>query len=216
MSTVVGVLAEAPIAGVCKEPLLAAHGPEWVSGLYAAMLRDVLDGAQALDAANYVVFAAPKPSAQEARESLVRHVPGPWKIVAQPTGDRGARIAHALGALLERAGDAPRRAVLLTADVPSFEVAALAAVAEGEDLAVAEAEGGVVWAIAASSLAAPRLDGVPWGTPAVAEALGAKARREVSTCYAVDAPSDVLRLVEELRAHPDRAPRSAHYLVTHA
>ena len=31
----------------------------------------------------------------------------------------------------------------------------------------------------------------------------------------VDEPSAVLTLFEELRRHPERAPRTAHYVVTH-
>lgn len=225
MKTIVGVLAEPPVPGRCKQHLLAAHGAEWVSGLYAAMLRDLLDGAQAIDADDYVVLAAPEPSPQEVLEVLVRHVPVPWKIVAQPSGERGARILHGLEVLLERAGGEPNVAVLFAGDAPSFDTepiaTAVAALADDDALAVAPAESGEVRAIAATRLPREVLRDLPWETPAVLETIRARCKdlgvplRELPAWYTVDEPSDVLRLLDELRKHPDRAPRSAQYLTTH-
>ncbi len=226
MKTFVGVLAEPPLPGRCKQRLLAAHGAEWASGLYAAMLRDMLDGAQAIDADDYVVLAAPEPSAQEALEVLVRHVPVPWKIVAQPSADRGTRILHGLEALLDRGGGEPAAALLFTADAPSFDIEPIAAVAaalpDDATLVVAPAESGEVRAIAASRPQRELLRELPWGTPAVMETIRVRCKeigislRELPAWYTVDEPSDVLRLLDELRLHPNRAPRSAQYLVTHA
>lgn len=223
MRTFVGVLAEAPLSGWCKRRLLAAHGADWVAGFYAAMLRDVLDGAQAIDADDYVVLASPEPSAQEALEVLVRHVPVPWKIVAQAASERGARIRDAVAVLLERGAGEPARAVLLAADAPSFDVAPIAeACARASDeLTVAPTESGEVFALVTRRVLDDVLDGLPWETPAVIETMRVRCRdlgvalRELPASYAVDEPSDVLRLLDELRRHPDRAPRAAQYLVTH-
>ena len=228
MRTVVGVLAEPPIAGACKKGLLAAHGEEWVAGLYAAMLRDVLDGAQSIDAASYVALTSPVPSSQVALEVLVRHVPVPWKIVAQPEARRGARIVHGLGSLLASGGaeETAAAAVLFTADAPSFDpaplVEAAARIGHEPGLTVAPTESGDIGAIATGHLDAALYRDVPWETPAAFDVLRARCRehgvplRALPAWYAVDAPSDVLRLAEELRSHPERAPRSAQYLVTHA
>jgi glycosyltransferase A (GT-A) superfamily protein (DUF2064 family) len=106
---IVGVLAEPPLPGECKKSLLAAHGADWVAGFYAAMLRDVLDGAQAIAADDYVVLAT------AGVDALERQVPVPWRVVAQPDGDRGSRIAHAFATL-------GKPAALFTGDAPSFEV----------------------------------------------------------------------------------------------
>jgi uncharacterized protein len=209
----IGVLAEPPLAGECKKGLLAAHGPDWVTGFYAAMLRDMLDGAQAISAEDYVVFATGGEGA------LVRQVPVPWRVVIQPGEERGSRIAHAFETFGERT-------VLFTADAPSFDVGPLAAALEEElpegALVVAPAENGEIGAIVSPKLDPALVRDLPWGTPAVLETLRLRCRdlgvalRELPPWYTVDEPSDVLRLLDELRKHPDRAPRSAQYLVTHA
>lgn len=227
MKTLVGVLAEPPIPGACKTKLLAAYGPDWIAGLSAAILRDMLDGAQAIAADDYVVFTKSTPSSQEALEVLVRHVPVPWKIVAQPNEERGERIAHAFVTLAERAGEGAANAVLFTADAPSFDIEPLtkALLEEGvpdRALLIAPSEGGEVWALAASRFDPAVLRELPWGTPALVETMRLRCRelgiaiREVPAWYTVDEPSDVYRLLDEIRKHPDRAPRSAQYLVTHA
>lgn len=226
MKTFVGVLAEPPLPGRCKQRLLAAYGAEWVAGLYAAMLRDLLDGAQAIDGDDYVVLTTPEPSAQEALEVLVRHVPVPWKLVAQPSRERGARIQHGLDSLLDRGGAEPARAVLFTADAPSFDTApiadAVAALGEDATLVVAPAESGEIRALATARLRRELFRDLPWETPGVVDTIRVRCRdldvplRELPRWYEVDGPSDVLRLIEELRQHPDRAPRSAQFIATHA
>jgi len=215
MKIVAGVLAEPPIAGTCKKALYAAYGAEWIAGFYAAVLRDVLDGVQAIAAEEYVVFAA------GAHDVLRRHVPVPWKIVAEPeSADRGARIVHALEALLARQQDA--RALLLCADAPSFEPSALETVAAAEAFAFAPTEAGDIWAVGATKLETEPFRDVPWATRAAVETIRVRCKEaaiafsEGGSAYAVDEPSDVLRLLDELRSHPDRAPRSAQYLVTHS
>ena len=113
MKRAIGVMARAPLPGRCKTRLLAAHGAEWVAELYAAMLRDTLDGLQSVTADDYVVFVAPVPAApgEEADEDartklafdvLARHVPGPWELVAQQGDDLGARVEHAFGVMFAR------------------------------------------------------------------------------------------------------------------
>lgn len=228
MRTAVGVLAEPPLAGTCKRRLLAAHGAEWASGLYAAMMRDILDGAQAIAADDYVVLTTPEPSAQGALEVLVRHVPVPWKIVAQPDADRGGRIVHGLESLFARAEQEegePARVVLLAGDAPSFDtgplVAAVTELGDERALIAAPNDHGEIWALATSRLERDAFRDVPWETPAALETIRRRCKelglplRELPAWYTVDEPSDVLRLLDELRKHPDRAPRSAQYLVTH-
>lgn len=206
----VGVLAEPPLLGECKKGLLAAHGPDWIVGFYAAVLRDVLDGAQAIGADEYVVFTT------GGVEALERQVPVPWRVVAQPEADRGSRIAQAFGTLGERA-------LLFTGDAPSFDVDPLLLLLEEEEAIVAvPSEGGDLCAIASSKFDPALVRDLPWGTPAVFETLRLRARelgialKETPPWYTVDHPSDVMRLLDELRKHPERAPRSAQYLVTHA
>lgn len=208
----VGVLAEPPLRGECKKGLLAAHEPDWIVGFYSAVLRDVLDGAQAITAEDYVVFAT------SGIDALERQVPVPWRVVAQPDVEHGSRIAHAFASLGERT-------VLFTADAPSFDVGPLATALEEElpegALVVVPSESGEICALVSSRFDPALVRDLPWGTPAVIETLRVRCRehgvtlREVPAWYTVDEPSDVLRLLDELRKHPDRAPRAAQYLVTH-
>ena len=134
MKTAIGVIARAPLAGRCKASLLAAHSPEWVAGLCAAMLRDTLDGLQSVTADDYVVFVAPvapMPGEEAGDDVLVklaldvlkRHVPAPWELVALQGDDEGALMVHALGAMFERGAT---YAVLAGSDAPSFPTEPLA------------------------------------------------------------------------------------------
>jgi hypothetical protein len=61
---------------------------------------------------------------------------------------------------------------------------------------------------------------LPWRTPALADAMRARCNdlalplHELPGAPIAREPSDVLALLDELRRHPERAPRTAHYLVT--
>jgi uncharacterized protein len=222
----IGVLAEAPVPGRCKTKLLAAYGADWVSGLYAAMLRDTLDGLQSIDADAYVVFAEPvadEPAgAERAVAVLERHAPRPWVIVPQRAAEIGARVEHALSHLLDRA--AGEVAVLAVSDAPSFPTApleaALAGAESSEQLVLGPSEDGGVYVVATSRLEPRLFPDAPWGTPALLETARVRCRalgielRELPTWYDIDEPSDVLRLLDELRKAPELAPRTAQYLAT--
>jgi len=218
-TTAVGVLASAPLAGRCKPGLLAAHCPVWVAGLHAAMLRDTLDGLQAVDAAHYLVFVDDADA--EALATLARHVPGPWELVAQVGADRGERLEHAFATLFARGASF---AVLAASDAPSAPndalVEAVSDTVRRDDPVVAPSEDGGYHVLGLPRPLPRLLHDLPWGTPAVLETLRVRARaealtlRELPAWYDVDHPSDVLRLVDELRKHPERAPRTAQFLVT--
>jgi glycosyltransferase A (GT-A) superfamily protein (DUF2064 family) len=63
---------------------------------------------------------------------------------------------------------------------------------------------------------------IPWSTPAVMETTRRRCRdlglswHELPKWYDVDEPSDVLLLLDEMRAHPERAPRTAQFLIKNA
>jgi len=236
MKRAIGVLARAPVAGRCKTRLLAAHPAEWVAGLYAAMLRDTLDGLQSIDADEYVVFVAPVPPApgeeddEEARarlaiDVLTRHVPSPWTIVAQSTGDAGARLEHAFGVMFDRGA---KYALLSGSDAPSVPTEPLAeqfaddTLATNGDVLVGPREDGGYYAIGMARTEPRLVRDMPWSTPAVMETTRLRCRelgltlRELPKWYAVEEPSDVLTLLDEMRTNPERAPRTAQFLVKNA
>jgi glycosyltransferase A (GT-A) superfamily protein (DUF2064 family) len=235
MKRAIGVLAGAPVAGRCKTSLLAAHPAEWVAGLYAAMLRDTLDGLQSVDADDYVVFVAPLPPApgeeddEEARTRLAldvmtRHVPSPWVLVAtrQSADDVGARIEHALGQMFERGAE---YALVAGSDAPSVPTEPLAeqfadaTLATNGDVLIGPSEDGGYYAIGMARREPRLFCDMPWRTPAVMETTRIRCRelgltlRELPKWYGVDEPSDVLKLLDEMRTNPERAPRTAQFLI---
>jgi uncharacterized protein len=236
MKRAIGVMARAPLPGRCKTRLLAAHGAEWVADLYAAMLRDTLDGLQSVTADEYVVFVAPVPAApgEEADEDartklafdvLARHVPAPWELVAQQGEDLGARVEHAFGVMFERGAS---YALLSGSDAPSFPTEPLAeafadeALATQREVLVGPSEDGGYYAIGMARLEPRLVRDIPWSTPAVMETTRLRCTelglplRELPKWYDVDEPSDVMKLLDEVRKHPERAPRTAQFFARNA
>jgi glycosyltransferase A (GT-A) superfamily protein (DUF2064 family) len=232
----IGVMARAPLAGRCKAGLLAAHGPEWVAGLCAAMLRDTLDGLQSVTADDYVVFVAPvapMPGEQAddevlsklALDVLGRHVPAPWELVALKGDDEGALMEHALGTMFERGAT---YAVLAGSDAPSFPTAPLeealadATLGDAGEVLLGPSENGSYYILGTSRVEPRLVRDMPWSTPAILSTTRLRCRelglaiRELPQWYGVDEPSDVMKLLDEVRKHPERAPRTAQFLVMHA
>ncbi len=213
----IGVMAAAPLPGRCKPELLAAYGAEWVANLYAAMLRDTLDGLNSIDAASYVVFTD-----DEAKGALERHVPAPWTIATLEGDETGARVEKAFALLLKEAGCA----IVAGSDAPSFPIEPLAKaleeMTEAPRAIVAPTEGGTTYLLALNQLLPRVVRDVAWNTPALVDTIRLRAKEaglpivELPPWYAVEAPSDVLRLIDEMRVAPERAPRTAQFLVTHA
>jgi glycosyltransferase A (GT-A) superfamily protein (DUF2064 family) len=200
------------------------------------MLRDTLDGLQSVTADDYVVFVAPLPPApgEEADEDarsklaldvLARHVPAPWELVPQKGDDVGARVEHALSLMFERGAD---YALLSRSDAPSVPTDALAelfaddTLATNRDVLVGPSADGAYYAIGMSRVEPTLLRDIPWSTPAVLETTRLRCRelgltvRELPKWYGVDEPSDVLALLDEMRTNPERAPRTAQFLVKNA
>lgn len=218
----VAVLAEPPLPGRCLQDLLAAHAPEWVADLCAAMLRDTLDGLQSVDAREYVVFA---PGDDEALRVLARHVPAPWRLVGGVV-DASAAFAH-LGASSDDG-----TTLLVRSDAPAAPVEPLVALLAPSDVRAGESARAVApLAVMGPSregrawlFGARRGDGLtadlPWTSPELAATIRVRCTRmnvplaQLPTATIVDAPSAVLELLEELRRHPERAPRTAQFAVT--
>ncbi len=240
MKIAIGVLARAPVAGRCKRRLLAAHEGAWAAGLCAAMLRDTLDGLLSVEAAEYRVVASPLPTeeggaidfstrAQAAVDVLARHVPAPWSVLppSDRTGDkRGVALYETFQELLVDR----EAAVVVSADAPTVPVdplgpalEALVATRPKHAALLGPTDQGGAFLFATNQAVDARLFlDLPWDTPALAETIRVRCKEfdialdELPPWYTVDEPSDVLRLLDELRKHPERAPRTAQFLVTNA
>lgn len=224
MRIAIGVLAEPPLPGRCKAALLAAYGDTWVSGLHAAMLRDTLDGLQFVNADEWVVFALPSDhDGGEGEAALARHAPVPWEVVALRERERSAQMREAFAVLDGRTGDAGYSVVVSSA-APSSPTEQLASLFAGGDVArsvvLGPTDGGAYYLIGAHQPKDRLFEEIPWETPAVLEITRLRCRElslpivELEPWYEVDAPSQVMRLLEEIAKHPERAPRTAQFLVT--
>jgi glycosyltransferase A (GT-A) superfamily protein (DUF2064 family) len=166
------------------------------------------------------VFVAPEDGAFE---TLARHVPAPWEVLAQEGGDRAACMMHAFGVMFQRGAG---YALLAASDAPSVPTEplteALANEATRTEVVVGPSEDGGQYVLGMPRVEPRLMHDVPWGTPAVMELTRARCLELGLTLhvlpawYDVDSPSDVMRLFDELRKHPERAPRTAQFLITNA
>lgn len=174
--------------------LLAAYPEPWVAGLQAAMLRDTLDGLMTADAHEHLVVAAD----DEAAALLARHVHAPWRVV--------------------RALDASDADVTLFArsSAPSAPTAALPealTTADARFALLGVATSGAAWLFGGRGVGA--VAELPWSSAAALRATCNEiAVREIGPAIVVDEPADLQALMEELRADPSLAPRTAQFLVT--
>ncbi len=214
MSTIC-VVARAPLLGVAKPKIAEWLGPEFAVKLHGAMLRDTLDGLNAIEAARYVTTYLAEDGALGA---LAHHVHPPWELMAQPGRDLASAMHHAVeafgtGALLLVRSDSP---AALTEPIEE----ALREVERGDtDVVLAPTEDGGWHFIAMKEPARKLFEDIPWNTDAVADRTRAICQelslrvRELPPTYDVDSQQDMEKLVAELKAHPERAPRTAEFLV---
>lgn len=214
--TAIGVIAEPPLPSRCKRDLLAAHPAPWVARLYAAMLRDSLDGLLSISASDYLVA---HDAEEEVRRTLATHVHAPWTLPSVSTDP---------SALIRRlAPDASARAILARSDAPSADIeTVLGALREDPTprVIVGPSEQGLAWLIATVHLKEEERDALflrlPWNSPELVALLRVRAAQAslpltmLEPAIIVDQPSDVLALIDELRRHPERAPRTAQFITT--
>lgn len=182
------VLAKWPRVGRAKRRLSAAIGPRASTALARAFLRDTSALARRCGADAIVVAFAP-PSA---RDRLGGLFPGA-RLIAQPRGSFGTRLACALGAGCARAGDV----VLIGTDSPTLDPrivhAAFAALEDGAHCVLGPSQDGGFYLIGCSTRLPPLLfRRMPWSTPAVFALTRDRVRAaglrvvELPTCYDVD------------------------------
>ncbi len=201
------IVADAPIPGACLPGVVPYFGEPNAAKLYAAMLRDTLDGFLSAGFARFVVAARAADL-----DALSRHVHAPWELVAAPEGTLGVGRALAVPGLDE----APL--FVARAEVPTAPMDRLA------DAVAQVAEGGA--AVGGAGDGAAWLVGLPAGDPAWPElawptaAATLRARSgekgaplELGDAYDVTSLEGVDRLFAELRAHPERGPRCADFFI---
>lgn len=207
------VIADAPAPGACLPELVTSFGEPNTARLYAAVLRDTLDGFLDADAQRFVVLGPPG-----AGDVLERHVHAPW-VVELVAGDLDARLQHAL-----RRADG--HAVLVArGDVPTAPMESLAAItrhlreATEPKAAIgprddANEEPRAAWLFGVSHAeSAPEVASFATAAAAAREAYLGEALLVAEPAYAIVGLGDLNRLSAELRSHPDRGPRCADFFV---
>lgn len=207
----IGVLVETPLPGRCLPGLLAAYSPEWARDLYVAMLRDTLDGLQSIAALDYVLFS--NDETDEGSRTIERYTPAPWRVARESPASALARLTPETRVLLAR-GDAPSA---LLEDL----IERAARPAEDPFAILGPSIAGPAWLVGGSSPAIAVAElGALQRPDAVAETRrrcedAGVALHELPPANVVIDHAAVTLLFEELQRHPERAPRTAQYFVTH-
>jgi len=197
-SPLITVLTKAPLAGRVKTRLSPALGLEGAAQLHSALVDATLDLLSQTDVP-YRVAVGSDPEGQF--EQMLRSTG--IQTMRQAPGDLG----HKMRAVLTGAG----RRVAIGTDCVVFDPAWLRRAAQSQDaVAIAPSEDGGYWALSVDGNAPQTLydalfEDIPWSTAEVLSATLARcARLGISvdllpTCYDIDLPSDLSRLLHDPR-----------------
>jgi hypothetical protein len=89
---IVAVFAESPLPGQCLPALIPYNDEAWLVKLYAAMLRDTLDGLENVPATHHVVVTNAN---DDGKRMLERNLPLPWRLVSEIQPSDALIIARA-------------------------------------------------------------------------------------------------------------------------
>ncbi|MBI3184076.1 MAG: TIGR04282 family arsenosugar biosynthesis glycosyltransferase [Myxococcales bacterium] len=207
-------MARAPVPGRCKTRLAALLGAKRAAQLYRAMLLDVLEGLEPLEATK-VLLAAPEDEGPELLRSLA---PPSWRVVPQEGADLTERLVRAFDRLFEL--EVP--AVVLGSDSPTLPFdrigPALAELSGTGRVLLGPASDGGYYLVGLSEPRPELFRGIRWSTGEVMEQTRQRARHlglalaELPEAYDVDDLAGLERLREEVRQRPGRARRCAALL----
>jgi len=185
--------------------------------LYEAMLQDQVEFVKAL--------RGPDRECEVCLDRLFAPTEGLSQALAdlpqtlQADGDLGARMERALARAFR---DGVQRAAIVGADAPTLPrdllERAFAKLGDGADAVIIPAHDGGYVLVGASRLVPGIFEGVPWGTPSVADATRRLAAgrgivlAETAPWPDVDLATDLPRLADELAADPARAPATVQAL----
>lgn len=194
------IFSRVPEAGSSKTRLIPSLGPQGAADLQARMLRRSVIQAAESRLAPLELWGAPDCTHPQFAELAGSY---PIALFAQPDGDLGARMSHAISRAL-RSGDA---ALLIGTDCPALNAAhienCLQALDAGMDAAVIAAEDGGYVAIGLRRPAPWLFERMAWGSADVMAQTRARlrARRwswvEPTVLWDIDEPADWVRLAKE-------------------
>ncbi len=201
MTTAIGILARAPVPGACKTRLIPAIGADGAAQLQRALIGRTLTTACAA-AADRVVLFTDGDTGDGLWDALRRQ--HPIDIAPQCGPDLGARMAHAMQALLAHHA----RAILVGTDCltlhPGTLQAAAAALAQARMVFVPAEDGGYAL-VGATAFPARVFGDLAWGTRTVMADTRERLRGagwapdadwiELDTGWDIDRPADLQRAV---------------------
>lgn len=207
------IMAKAPKPGMVKTRLARSFPSLAVTALYRCLLEDTLKLAQSLAGVEVAIMC---PAADVS--DLARLAGNRVRVVAQ-TGDG---LAAGLTSVFVRfAGTNRRRVIAFNSDSPHLPATVLEKAFEKLatcDVVVGPTEDGGYYLIGAKSSYPTLFEKDGLGTRSALEGLLERARSlRLSTSftepfYDVDMAEDLIRLAQELRLAPGRAPRTAAWL----
>ena len=207
------VMAKAPRRGEVKTRLANAIPIEAVTELYRCLLDDTVALARSLGDVQ-VAIMCPAADAEE----LTRSVRGAVVVVAQ-TGDGLA--AGLISVFAHFTARGRKRVVAFNSDSPHLPASILRSAfetLESRDVVVGPTHDGGYYLVGARASHPSLFDGDGMGTRSALEALLVRALESqlsvgfTEPFYDIDVEADLVRLAEELRLAPDRAPRTAAWL----
>ncbi len=209
----VAVMAKAPVAGLAKTRLIPLLGATAAARAHRRFTLDTLQVVRAGAAGPATLWCAP-----DARHRFFRALAQEAGIDcrAQPAGDLGARMAHAVAAHFGANADMPLLLVGTDCPVlsPGHLQAAAAALRSHDAVLIPAADGGYVL-LGLRRPIAPVFDAIDWSTARVLEQTRARLRSagarwiELAPLWDVDEPADWQRMERELGSLAT-APRPCH------
>jgi rSAM/selenodomain-associated transferase 1 len=217
------VMAKAPRPGSVKTRLAQSLSVEAVTKLYCCLLDDTLALARSLSDVD-VAIMCPDSDVNE----LTQLAGDEWSVVAQ----KGEGLAAGLTSVFQHFApdrqrddhpreEHPRRIIAFNSDSPHLPRSVLEDAFEtlaAHDVVVGPTHDGGYYLVGAKASHPTLFAGDGMGTSSALERLLSRARALelsvgfVDPFYDIDVADDLTRLVEELRAAPARAPRTAAWL----
>jgi hypothetical protein len=207
------IMAKAPKPGRVKTRLAQSLSVEAVTEFYRCLLNDTLTLARSLGDVEIAIMC-PEADVDE----LVSLVGSDVRVVAQ----EGAGLAAALTSVFARfAAAGPRRIIAFNSDSPHLPPSVLQAAFEALaafDVVVGPTHDGGYYLVGAKRVHPALFEADGLGTGSALDTLLARAHSQQLSVgftdyfYDIDVGADLLKLAEELRLAPDRAPRTASWL----
>jgi uncharacterized protein len=200
----VGIFAKVPVPGLVKTRLVPPLTPEEAATVARVSLEETLRRFPIAVPAGWILFLDGDPVPWLSELAIHHGV----TIAAQGTGDLGARLARAFGAM-HAAG--ARRAVVIGSDSPTASpgwIASAVELLDDADAVIGPARDGGYWLVGIRPGREAIFEGIPWSTPdvVVETRRRAAARRwsvaEAPAWYDLDEPADLTRAAADADSCP--------------